>query len=179
MIVSSRMPEGTPNDCPVCRKTLWIEPSHPTLDAPCPHCGSLLWFPRSIIGGALDSPDSDVVIALSATSKEEAIDEILLALARRNSIDRRSTRQITKAILHREDLGSTAVGRGFAIPHVKHESVDRLVVALATSEDGIDYNSLDGRPVHTLFLMISPADRPGDHLWAMERLSRFIRSQPS
>jgi len=44
MIISSRTPEGTPNECPVCQKTLCIEPSSPVGDAPCPHCGSLLWF---------------------------------------------------------------------------------------------------------------------------------------
>jgi acyl carrier protein len=44
MIISSRTPEGMPNECPVCQKTLCIEPSSPVGDAPCPHCGSLLWF---------------------------------------------------------------------------------------------------------------------------------------
>ena len=68
---------------------------------------------------------------------------------------------IVDAILKREELGSTGIGRGVAVPHTKHASVHELVGAVAVSEEGVDFDSLDGEKVHLLFLLISPPDRPG------------------
>ena len=82
---------------------------------------------------------------------------------------------IVKAILKREELGSTGIGRGVAVPHTKHPSVDRLVGTVAVSSTGVDFTSLDGETVHLFFLLISPPDRPGDHLRALENISRQLR----
>jgi mannitol/fructose-specific phosphotransferase system IIA component (Ntr-type) len=84
---------------------------------------------------------------------------------------------IVKAIMKREDLGSTGIGRGVAVPHTKHPSVDRLVGTVAVSRKGIDFESLDGEPVHLFFLLVSPPDRPGDHLRALENISRQLRDE--
>ena len=82
---------------------------------------------------------------------------------------------MVKAILKRELLGSTGIGRGVAIPHTKHNSVDRLIGTVALSKAGIPFDSLDGEPVFVFFLLISPQDRPGDHLRALENVSRCLR----
>src|SRR5262249_13730952 len=82
---------------------------------------------------------------------------------------------IIKAILKREQLGSTGIGRAVAIPHSKHTSVDRLIGSLAISKAGIPFDSVDGEPVHGLVLLISPQDRPGDHLRALENVARTMR----
>jgi PTS system fructose-specific IIA component/PTS system nitrogen regulatory IIA component len=82
---------------------------------------------------------------------------------------------IVKAILKREELGSTGIGRGVAVPHTKHPSVDRLVGTVAVSAEGVNFSSLDGEKVQLLFLLISPPDRPGDHLRALENISRQLR----
>ena len=82
---------------------------------------------------------------------------------------------IVKAILKREELGSTGIGRGVAVPHTKHPSVDRLVGTVAVSRQGVDFASLDGEVVHLFFLLVSPPDRPGDHLRALENISRQLR----
>jgi PTS system fructose-specific IIA component/PTS system nitrogen regulatory IIA component len=82
---------------------------------------------------------------------------------------------IIKAILKREELGSTGIGRGVAVPHTKHPSVHELIGAVAVSDEGVDFDSLDGEKVHLLFLLISPPDRPGDHLRALENISRQLR----
>ena len=82
---------------------------------------------------------------------------------------------IVKAILKREELGSTGIGRGVAVPHTKHPSVDRLIGTVAVSPTGVDFVSLDGETVHLFFLLISPPDRPGDHLRALENISRQLR----
>ena len=62
-----------------------------------------------------------------------------------------------------------------AVPHTKHPSVDRLVGTVAVSPDGVDFASLDGEVVHLFFLLVSPPDRPGDHLRALENISRQLR----
>ena len=80
-----------------------------------------------------------------------------------------------KAIIKREELGSTGIGRGVAVPHTKHPSVERLVGTVGISHDGVDFDSLDGEKVQLLFLLISPPDRPGDHLRALENISRQLR----
>ena len=82
---------------------------------------------------------------------------------------------IVKAILKRELLGSTGIGRGVAIPHTKHTSVDRLIGTVALSRSGVSFDSLDGEPVFVFFLLVSPQDRPGDHLRALENVSRCLR----
>ena len=82
---------------------------------------------------------------------------------------------LIKAIIKREELGSTGIGRGVAVPHTKHPSVDRLVGTVAVSREGVDFESLDGEKVQLFFLLISPPDRPGDHLRALENISRQLR----
>ncbi|MCA9101638.1 MAG: PTS sugar transporter subunit IIA, partial [Planctomycetales bacterium] len=84
---------------------------------------------------------------------------------------------IVKAIMKREELGSTGIGRGVAVPHTKHPSVDRLVGTVGVSSEGLDFNSLDGEKVLLFFLLISPPDRPGDHLRALENVSRQLRDE--
>lgn len=112
---------------------------------------------------------------LTADDKEGAIREIVGALKDAGKIDEGELESIVKAILKREDLGSTGIGRGVAVPHTKHPSVQRLVGTVAVSNEGIDFNSLDGEKVQLFFLLISPPDRPGDHLRALENISRQLR----
>lgn len=112
---------------------------------------------------------------LVAEDKDGVIRELVQALLDTGSIEADEQESIIKAILKREELGSTGIGRGVAVPHTKHPSVDRLVGTVAISSDGVDFNSLDGEKVQLLFLLISPPDRPGDHLRALENISRQLR----
>jgi mannitol/fructose-specific phosphotransferase system IIA component (Ntr-type) len=112
---------------------------------------------------------------LEAHDKEGAIREMVQVLCNAGKIDKEQFESIVKAILKREELGSTGIGRGVAVPHTKHPSVDTLVGAVAVSSAGVDFASLDGEPVHLFFLLISPPDRPGDHLRALENISRQLR----
>jgi PTS system fructose-specific IIA component/PTS system nitrogen regulatory IIA component len=112
---------------------------------------------------------------LEASDKEGAIREMVRALVEAKRIDAGEFESIVKAILKREELGSTGIGRGVAVPHTKHASVDRLVGSVAVSPTGVDFASLDGESVHLFFLLISPPDRPGDHLRALENISRQLR----
>jgi PTS system nitrogen regulatory IIA component len=112
---------------------------------------------------------------LSADDKEGVIREMVQALQTANGIEAKEAENIVKAVLKREELGSTGIGRGVAVPHAKHASVDRLIGTVAVSNEGVDFDSLDGEKAHLFFLLISPPDRPGDHLRALEKISRQLR----
>ena len=112
---------------------------------------------------------------LTATNKEGVIREMVESLRAAGYFKGGETEDIVKAVLKRELLGSTGIGRGVAIPHTKHSSVERLIGTVALSRAGVAFDSLDGEPVHVLVLLISPQDRPGDHLRALENVSRSLR----
>jgi PTS system nitrogen regulatory IIA component len=112
---------------------------------------------------------------VEADNKEGVVREMVRALVEAGKIARADEESIFKAIMKREDLGSTGIGRGVAVPHTKHPGVTRLVGTVAVSPAGIDFESLDGDPVHLFFLLVSPPDRPGDHLRALENISRQLR----
>ena len=112
---------------------------------------------------------------LQTADKEGVIKELVASLVAAKEIKSEEQESIVKAIMKREELGSTGIGRGVAVPHTKHPSVDRLVGTVGVSADGVDFNSLDGEKVQLFFLLISPPDRPGDHLRALENISRQLR----
>jgi mannitol/fructose-specific phosphotransferase system IIA component (Ntr-type) len=116
-----------------------------------------------------------IVPDLKASSKETVIREMVESLRAAGQFKGAEPDDIIRAILKRELLGSTGIGRGVAIPHTKHASVDRLVGTVALSRAGVGFDSLDGEPVHVFVLLISPQDRPGDHLRALENVSRSLR----
>jgi fructose-specific phosphotransferase system IIA component len=113
---------------------------------------------------------------LNAENKEGVIREMTQALLEAGRIPNGELESIVKAIMKREELGSTGIGRGVAVPHTKHPSVNRLVGTVAVSQGGVDFDSLDGEKVQLFFLLISPPDRPGDHLRALENISRQLRN---
>ena len=114
---------------------------------------------------------------VEADTKEEVIRSMASSLLEAGKIAEDQFESIVEAILKREELGSTGIGRGVAVPHTKHPSVHELVGAVAVSDEGVDFDSLDGEKVHLLFLLISPPDRPGDHLRALENISRQLRDE--
>ncbi len=114
--------------------------------------------------------------ALEAEEKEDGIREMASALKEAGGIKEDQFESIIEAILKREELGSTGIGRGVAVPHTKHPSVEKLVGTVAVSPEGVDFDALDGEKVYLLFLLVSPPDRPGDHLRALENVSRQLRN---
>ena len=114
---------------------------------------------------------------VEADAKDDVIRGMAGSLREAGKIGDEQFESIVEAILKREELGSTGIGRGVAVPHTKHPSVGELVGAVAVSEEGVDFDSLDGEKVHLLFLLVSPPDRPGDHLRALENISRQLRNE--
>lgn len=114
-------------------------------------------------------------LQLASEDKESVVSEIVSALVEAGKVAAKEQGDIVKAIMKREELGSTGIGRGVAVPHTKHPSVERLVGTIGISVDGVDFDSLDGERVNLLFLLVSPPDRPGEHLKALENISRQLR----
>jgi PTS system fructose-specific IIA component/PTS system nitrogen regulatory IIA component len=114
---------------------------------------------------------------LSADDKEGVIRELVASLVKAQAIKGPEQDNIVKAIMKREELGSTGIGRGVAVPHTKHASVEKLVGTVGVSTAGVDFLSLDGEKVQLFFLLVSPPDRPGDHLRALENISRQLRNE--
>ena len=120
-------------------------------------------------------PES-ILTSLDADNKDEAIRGMVESLSSAGRIPASDTDAIISGILKREELGSTGIGNGVAVPHTKHPAVDRLTATVALSDRGVDFASLDGEAVHILFLLISPPDLPGDHLRGLESISRHLRN---
>ena len=116
-----------------------------------------------------------IIPDLHAGTKEAVIRGMVQSLHAAGHFRGADVEDIIRAILKRELLGSTGIGRGVAIPHTKHAGVDRLVGTVAVSHTGVPFESLDGEPVFIFVLLISPQDRPGDHLRALENVSRCLR----
>ena len=86
-------------------------------------------------------------------------------------------KEIIEVVIKREDEASTGVGKGIALPHVKHSSVKNVVAAIGKSSTGIDFSSLDKQPVYSVILMISPVDNPDKHLQAMENIFGVLQQE--
>jgi len=118
-----------------------------------------------------------IIVDLQATGKEEAILEIVGSLARSGRLSDGDQESVARAILAREELGSTGIGQGVAVPHTRHPTVNRLIGTVALSRRGVDFEALDSEPVDILFLLVSPPNQPGDHLRALENISRHLKDE--
>ncbi len=155
-----------------------LEPSIPPGDAPCPHCGSLVWFPRaSGVNWTAGFPVYSLAPA-EARTKEQAIRAVVGRLVKAAHVAADDREALVSAILKRESLGSTGIGRGLAIPHACHPSAKGIIGALAKIPCGVAFDAVDEQPVYLLCLLIAPVERPGDYLRALEATSRSLRGLP-
>jgi PTS system nitrogen regulatory IIA component len=122
----------------------------------------------------IDFLKQDAIIAdLQATTKAGALAELAQCMARLEpSVD---AEQLRRVLEERELLASTAIGDGIAIPHGKLDSIGQLSGALARSGPGIEFESIDGKPTHLIFMLVAPVSSTGVHLKALARLSRLFR----
>jgi len=84
---------------------------------------------------------------------------------------------MVEVLLEREKLGSTGIGDGIAIPHGKLSGLDNLIVSFGRTKEGIDFDSLDGKPVHIFFLLMAPENSAGQHLKALAKISRMLKEE--
>lgn len=127
----------------------------------------------------LDLIDRNSIIAnLKATDRNGAIRELVEVLAQAKMIEASAVDGIVRSIVARERTrGTTGFGKGVAVPHVKVEDLPRVVAAVGRSAHGVDFGSLDGQPVYSLFLIVSPADQPEEHLRAMDLIFRHLQQE--
>ena len=113
-----------------------------------------------------------VKVPLQGTDKESAITELVDLLDAGKLLTDKN--DVLQAVLSRESTRSTGIGSGIAIPHGKCKGIKDLVMAIGISRQGIDFQSIDGKPVHIIVLLVSPIDRTGPHIQALARISRLM-----
>ncbi len=112
---------------------------------------------------------------LQSGDRDAAVEELVSSLESVGKLQKDGKKSIVKAIIKRENEASTGLGRGVAIPHVKHKAVNDIIATVGLSDEGIDFFALDKLPVHSIILMISPIDDPDKHLQAMENIFRHLQ----
>lgn len=118
-----------------------------------------------------------VTIELAAANKEGVIRELVRLLVKAGEIKPAEEEKLVPILLAREALGSTGIGQGVGIPHGKSNCVRELVGAFGLSRRGVNFDSLDGEPVHIFFLLVAPEDSAGPHLKALARISRLLKDR--
>jgi mannitol/fructose-specific phosphotransferase system IIA component (Ntr-type) len=109
-----------------------------------------------------------IVPVLKSTDRDGVILELVDALVASGSAPGKIREELATRVLEREKRGSTGFGRGVAVPHVKSRGVSKMAAAIGLSTRGVDFNALDKQPVYSVVLLLSPEDKPEEHLQAME-----------
>ena len=124
----------------------------------------------------IDILDPDAILPdMQATSKQEALEELAAVVVKRHpAIDHG---RLVEVLLEREELGSTAIGEGIAIPHGKLPGISSVVAVFGRSLRGVEFDSLDGNPTRLFFLLVAPEDSAGVHLKALARISRLLKDR--
>jgi PTS system nitrogen regulatory IIA component len=113
-------------------------------------------------------------VDLKAMDKKGILDELAAPIARRTG---KSQEELVKILLERERLGSTGIGNGIGIPHGKIKDLDALQLGFGLSRKGVPFESIDGRPAHLFFLLVTPENSAGLHLKLLARLSRLLKDE--
>lgn len=120
-----------------------------------------------------DILSTDVIaVNLDTTDKDDAIKKVIDLAAKSNKI--LDLEKVSQTIFEREKLVSTGVGKGFAIPHGKTDSISDVVAAFAITKDPIDFDSIDGEPVSFIFLLIGKENLLNTHIKLLSRISRLM-----
>lgn len=114
---------------------------------------------------------------LQARDRDSAIAEIVESLDKAGKLGKGKCKEIVRAVIRREKEASTGMGKGVAVPHVKHKLVKDVIAAIGQSSVGIDFSALDKQLVYSVILLISPVEEPDKHLQAMENTFRHLQHE--
>lgn len=114
---------------------------------------------------------------LAARERDDAVRELLEALVGAGQLPGGLLDGLLRAVVEREKLGSTAIGRGLAVPHARREELDRILLCFGYSGPGVAFNSLDGEPVHHIFLVVAPKGQADEYLSVMQRITRLVQNE--
>ena len=118
-----------------------------------------------------------VIAELGSKDRDGVINELVDALDKAGRLGKGNADKITRAVIKRENEASTGMGKGIAVPHVKHKAAREVVAAVGQSGKGVDFSALDKQPVYSVILLVSPADDPEKHLQAMEKIFRHLQQE--
>lgn len=116
-----------------------------------------------------------IIPELKADDRDGVIMELVEALSSAGEIGDAKPKEIARAVIKRENEASTGIGKGVAIPHVKHKAIKDVIAAIGCKNEGIDFSSLDKQPAYTIILLLSPAGNADKHLQAMENIFKNLQ----
>jgi PTS system nitrogen regulatory IIA component len=111
---------------------------------------------------------------LASTDKKGILEELVAPVAR---VAKVSEEGLVNVLLERERLGSTGIGGGVGIPHGKLKNLDNIILGFGRSKQGVDFESMDGKPTHVFFLLVTPENSTGLHLKMLARISRLLKDE--
>jgi mannitol/fructose-specific phosphotransferase system IIA component (Ntr-type) len=151
--------------CLVCGASLEVRPARLPGTAPCARCGAVLWFSACTADGQPEVVLPVVKLNLDPeSSKEAVIARVAHELAALGLIRGELEGSVGAAILKRESQATTGIGKGIALPHAKHAGIERSFGAVVQLARSVPFDSIDGVPVHTLGVVLSPLDKPQEHM---------------
>lgn len=118
--------------------------------------------------------DSLILLDLEANTKKEAITKIVDTMQKNDVVSKAP--KFLDAVFERESLGSTAIGKGMALPHARTQYIDQITITMARLKNGIDFNAADGKPVNLLFLLGTPLKAVGEYLSVLAKLSKILKN---
>lgn len=119
--------------------------------------------------------DKYIDLELKGDDKETLLGELVSILSKSGKV--KSKKHALDALMERENMGSTAIGNGVAIPHAKIEGLKEPVLAFGRSAHGVDFNSLDGERTHLFFMFLAPKEDVGIHLKTLAKISHLIKDK--
>ncbi len=125
--------------------------------------------------GYLDK--GSIVLGIKPKSKKNIISALLDHLIEKKKIDKKYKKEILKSVFQREEMGSTAIGSHIAFPHARIDSIKHIIICIAVSKDGVDFDSLDQEPVNIIALLLSSQKEAGLHLKMLAFLARMLRDK--
>ena len=116
----------------------------------------------------------NIIKDLKSFDKESVLEELSNFLKDRGEIPNKEN--LLLSLLEREKLGSTGIGENVAIPHAKIREIDKIITVFARSQIGVEFESLDQKPVNFIYLILAPENSTGQHLKALARISRLFKN---
>jgi PTS system nitrogen regulatory IIA component len=120
--------------------------------------------------------ESAICLCLEAAQRDEAIRVLLERFVAGGAMPAGLVDRVLEVVLDRERLGSTAIGKGVAVPHARLRELDRILVGFGRSEAGVEFSALDGQPVHQVFLVVAPREGADEYLDIMQRITRLVQN---
>jgi fructose-specific phosphotransferase system IIA component len=116
-----------------------------------------------------------IITNLKSRDKEGVLRELIKLFEKNGYI--KDGEKVLETVLEREKLGSTGIGQGIAIPHAKTEQINDILCAVGISQNGVDFDSLDGEPVFIIFLVLAPTKSIGQHLKTLAKIARLLKDK--